>query len=387
MMELFAASIASLALLMVTAESTINLLKRMNIIHSSFSCNKCNINIEVYRTIGNYHHYYCNSCKTKTSILQNCVLSNSNTKMREFVILMYMFCQHHRSYKTVRRETFLPQEGYQISHLSDQTINKWFAYFRHICIRDIANQPPVIGGEGDVVEMDETMCGKNKYGKGDRRPRRRQWVFGGVSRLTGRCFMRACPDNKRTKKALWPIVQAHVLLGTDLITDGWRAYRRLPEIGYPHRWINHDLYYVHPDDATLHTNGIEGLWGKFKRWLPQSGRYNLEEYMWLFMWMEEQRHKDADPFWALVALVAADNSTDTLMIAVEKDHEEKDTEAEEHNSEVGEEEQQDESDTEEEEHSDEEDYELFHWFDCAFCKSIFRKEDDLISHIRSCNKK
>ena len=103
MMELFAASIASLALLMVTAESTINLLKRMNIIHSSFSCNKCNINIEVYRTIGNYHHYYYNSCKTKTSILQNCVLSNSNTKMREFVILMYMFCQHHRSYKTVRR--------------------------------------------------------------------------------------------------------------------------------------------------------------------------------------------------------------------------------------------------------------------------------------------
>ena len=89
-------------------------------------------------------------------------------------------------------------------------------------------------------------------------------MFGGVSRLTGRCFMRACPDNNRTKKALWPIVQAHVLIGTDLITDGWRAYRRLPEIGYPHRWINHDLYYVHPDDATLHTNGIEGLWGKFK---------------------------------------------------------------------------------------------------------------------------
>ena len=74
--------------------------------------------------------------------------------------------------------------------------------------------------------------------------------------------------------------------------------------------------------------------------------------MWLFMWMEEQRHKGVDPFWALVSLVAADNSTDTLMIAVEKYLEEKDTEAEEHNGEVGEEEHEDETGTEEEENSD-----------------------------------
>ena len=39
------------------------------------------------------------------------------------------------------------------------------------------------------------------------------------------------------------------------------------------------------------------------------------------------------------------------------------------------------------ENSDEEDYKLFYWFNIAFCKIIFRKEDDLISHIRSCNKK
>ena len=103
--------------------------------------------------------------------------------------------------------------------------------------------------------------------------------------------------------------------------------------------------------------------------------------------MEEQRHKGLDPVWTLMSLVAADNSTDTLMIAVEKDLEERDTEAEEHNGEVGKEEHQDEMDTEEEENSDKEDLEEFYWFDCAFCKSIFRKEDDLISHIMSCNKK
>ena len=100
--------------------------------------------------------------------------------MREFVILVYMFCQHHRSYKTVRRETFLPQECYRIRHVSDQTINKCFAYFRHICIRDTAKQPPVIGGEGDIVEMDKTMYGKDKYGKGDRRQEETVGVQGRV---------------------------------------------------------------------------------------------------------------------------------------------------------------------------------------------------------------
>lgn len=53
------------------------------------------------------------------------------------------------------------------------------------------------------------MCGKMKYGKGDGRKRRGQWIFGGVSRTSGRFFMGPCPDNKRTRKALWPIIQVN----------------------------------------------------------------------------------------------------------------------------------------------------------------------------------
>ena len=62
----------------------------------------------------------------------------------------------------------------------------------------------------------------------------------------------------------------------------------------------------HQEDRTLHTNGIEGLWGAFKHWLPQAGRYNLEE--WLFNWIRDKKIKNIDPFWALAALVKADNS-------------------------------------------------------------------------------
>ena len=49
---------------------------------------------------------------------------------------------------------------------------------------------------------------------------------------------------------------------------------------YGHKWVDQGKNYVCPTDKNLHTNRIEGLWNKFKRWLPQAGNYNLEEYLY-----------------------------------------------------------------------------------------------------------
>ena len=77
-----------------------------------------------------------------------------------------------------------------------------------------------------------------------------------VPRTTKRIFVRVCPRDqqgkfKRTKPALYPIILANVELGTtvghlrqlflfstdmQLYTDGWLAYRRLPTLGYHHRY-------------------------------------------------------------------------------------------------------------------------------------------------------
>ena len=47
-----------------------------------------------------------------------------------------------------------------------------------------------------------------KYGKGDPTKRRGAWVFGGIQRGEGgAAFMAVCTDNKRTKEALWPIIE------------------------------------------------------------------------------------------------------------------------------------------------------------------------------------
>ena len=43
--------------------------------------------------------------------------------------------------------------------------------------------------------------------------------------------------------------------------------------------------------------------------MPQAGNYILEEYMNLFLWMEDQKLMGNDPF---LALVAGDNKVETL---------------------------------------------------------------------------
>ena len=45
----------------------------------------------------------------------------------------------------------------------------------------------MIGGPGVEVEIDESKFGKRKYNRG--RQVEGHWVFGGVERVTGECFM------------------------------------------------------------------------------------------------------------------------------------------------------------------------------------------------------
>ena len=65
--------------------STMTLLQEMGILPLGIACNTCLTILGPYTTNHNYHYFECNSCKTKTSILNHTVLSNSNTKLRTVV--------------------------------------------------------------------------------------------------------------------------------------------------------------------------------------------------------------------------------------------------------------------------------------------------------------
>jgi IS1 family transposase len=98
----------------------------------------------------------------------------------------------------------------------------------------------MIGGEGKVVEINESKFGKRKYHLGCYV--KNQWVFGGVERGTGRTFLVAMHD--RSAEALIGLIKQWILPSTTVITGYWAAYSSLCDEGYVHFTVNHSIMFV-----------------------------------------------------------------------------------------------------------------------------------------------
>ncbi|GFT34768.1 uncharacterized protein TNCV_618101 [Trichonephila clavipes] len=77
---------------------------------------------------------------------------------------------------------------------------------KEVCMAAILKESEPLGGEGKIVEIEESMFGKMKYGKG--KPVNGQWVFGGVERNSNKCFFRVVPN--RTKEELLSVIKRRV---------------------------------------------------------------------------------------------------------------------------------------------------------------------------------
>ena len=76
--------------------------------------------------------------------------------------------------------------------LSSKTCADWSVMCGEVCESFVAEQPP-IGGEGTIVEIDDSKCGKCKYNRGRRVDG--VWVFGRIERGTRKKFAVAVKDS------------------------------------------------------------------------------------------------------------------------------------------------------------------------------------------------
>ena len=80
------------------------------------------------------------------------------------------------------------------------------------------------------------------------------WVFGGIERDTKNCFLASVED--RSADTLIPIIKKHVLPGTTIISDCWKAYSRLKEEGYEHQTAYHSKEFINKETGA-NTNTTE----------------------------------------------------------------------------------------------------------------------------------
>ncbi|PIO74605.1 hypothetical protein TELCIR_03383 [Teladorsagia circumcincta] len=161
----------------------------------------------------------------------------------------------------------------------------WERRFRSICSRFYKRHPPIIGGPRAVVEVDETNVTRRKYNRG-RILRRKEWLFGGIERGSGRAFMVLV--RRRDAVTLTNIILKFIRPGTTIMSDSWRAYSQLSRLpaGYRHLTVNHMVNFVDPRTGA-HTQNIESLWQKFKmvpkrKYGLNKKRYtdSIREFLW-----------------------------------------------------------------------------------------------------------
>lgn len=179
----------------------------------------------------------------------------------------------------------------QIKHelgLSSSTAVDWDSFCREICEIFLLENSEMVGGEGIVVQIDESKFGKRKYHRGHRVDG--QWVFGGIEEGSRKCFMVAV--EQRDEVTLLPIIQKFIKPGSIIVSDCWKAYINLEKHGYTHKTVNHSKEYVNSDGD--HTNKIEGHWRQAKVKLPRFGirKEYFSSYLAEFMWRYINKDKD-----------------------------------------------------------------------------------------------
>ena len=130
------------------------------------------------------------------------------------------------SIKNTRREP-----GINPAH----TLTDWRYFTRDICAEYFLRNPRQIGGPEHTVEVNECLFNKRKYNVG--RVLQPLWVFGGYDPAEKEGLLVTIPN--RNAETLFPLIKKHILPGTTIVSDCWRAYAGLEGEGYENKTVKH----------------------------------------------------------------------------------------------------------------------------------------------------
>jgi transposase-like protein len=146
------------------------------------------------------------------------------------------------------------------------------------------------------VEVDESYFGPRRVrGKRGRGASGKTIVFG-VFKRNGKVYTENVPDVK--KRSLQAIIRGRVDVGSIILSDGWRGYDGLVDVGYEkHFRVHHgQSEFVR---GRSHINGIEAFWSfakvrlhRLKGIHKQTFPLHLKECEWRFNHRKKNVYND-----------------------------------------------------------------------------------------------
>lgn len=265
--------------------SSFQFLQQRGIVHNVRRCT--NNHIMTSSLTDRQDRWRCHQtlCRQDIPVRKDTWMQGSRLTYRQIILFIYCWSKELSSISFCESEL----------EMADNTVIDWNNYLREVCASTILANPIVLGGPNTHVEIDESLFTRRKNNVG--RVLHQQWVFGGICRETGECFMFAVPD--RSAATLMPIITANIRPGTTVLSDQWRAYNGIALLpGYTHETVNHSLNFVDPNTGA-NTQRIERSWRAAKeRNKRQNGthRHMLDSYLCEFMWRNRIKINNLNAF-------------------------------------------------------------------------------------------
>jgi len=198
------------------------------------------------------HYLRCSECRRETSVTAGTVFEDTRKPLRLWFHVMWLMMAQKTGVSAKNLQQSMGFGSYQ-------TIWAWLHKLRSVMVRPGREQ---LTGS---VEVDEAFLGGKTTGKRGRGADKKvlvavavEEVHGRLGRVRFRCLQDASASN------LIPFVIDHVQLGSEVITDGWKAYGTLATKGYTHRRITKRQAAESGEELLPHVHLVISL---LKRWL------------------------------------------------------------------------------------------------------------------------
>ena len=204
------------------ALTIIEFLQSKNLLNRNNKCNKCNkkskkkgnnkMKLAFRFNRGKPNHYWrCPKCGKSASIKKGSIFESYKISV---VILAKIIIHWVLNTSYVKMEKLL--------NVSRQFASDFCQIIRVLVALDYDRERVMLGGNGQIIEIDESLFAKVKHNKGKDLKRKTVWVFGMRERDSNKCYFEIVPDRERT--TLLSIIFKHVRPHSIMYSDSWSSY-------------------------------------------------------------------------------------------------------------------------------------------------------------------
>lgn len=216
--------------------------------------------------------YKCYQCRKPFTVKVGTVFEASHVPMRHWLQAMFLLCSSKKGISSN-----------QLSRTLGCTLKTaWFVSHRIREAMKVIGMAP-LGGEGKVVEMDETYHGdkdvitkRTKRGKSGHGSKRSI-----VALVERQGQVRTFHIDRADKVSINAIIASNIARETHLNTDESRLYGDALQYVERHSAVNHagGEYVRREADAVIHSNTVEGVFSVFKRGMKGTYQHCGEKHL------------------------------------------------------------------------------------------------------------